>query len=308
MYFTINIDISPFLIIYVVNIDKILPLLQNDYMPAKTNNPKIITEEIKEDQSEEVVPKIEESTKIKEKTQDKDIAENHKITSFRNLDIKSEKSIETKIESDTNKETVEPIASDIINQEAKKVDNTEMSSDDVKNWLKEVRPDTNKEMEKSRKPFLKIFLIVLFICIILGMIIGGIYYYKTKVSKNINPNGDESNNITPSLSQSITPTSTSIDFLKYSLSILNGSGIAGEASKASKLLENGGFSKAKSGNAKTYDYTTTVISLKENIPNEVYEKLKSTLESTYIIEKSESFLNNDSEFDIEITVGNKKAS
>ncbi|OGM18890.1 hypothetical protein A2686_05145 [Candidatus Woesebacteria bacterium RIFCSPHIGHO2_01_FULL_38_10] len=186
-------------------------------------------------------------------------------------------------------------------------DKPDLSSREVKEWLSQVRPDTTKELEKGGKPKLKILAISLLTFAILGSLAGGIYYYQKNVTKE-NDVGEEStlSTETPSPIPSPTPTSQEIDLTKYKINILNGSGIAGEAGKVSDILVSTGFSKPVTANAKSYDFTATKVSLKEDVDEKVYEKIREALNS-YSLEKSVEKLNKDSSYDIEIIVGNKKA-
>src|SRR3990172_6823482 len=44
----------------------------------------------------------------------------------------------------------------------------DMSSEDIKDWLKDVRPDTNKEVEKKGGPNFNVLLILVLITAVLG--------------------------------------------------------------------------------------------------------------------------------------------
>jgi|SRR3989344_2681149 len=80
-----------------------------------------------------------------------------------------------------------------------------------------------------------------------------------------------------------TPTSAEepVDISSFSITVLNGSGIAGEAGRAKSLLEAGGFTVINTGNSDRYDYTNTVIQAKQDVPDEVLRKLRSVLETEY---------------------------
>ncbi len=88
------------------------------------------------------------------------------------------------------------------------------------------------------------------------------------------------------------------------VSILNGSGIAGEAGKVKALLNDSGFTDITTGNAKTYDFTKTIVSTKADADKSLYSEIEKSLE-TYDVEKGED-LSKDSEFDVVVTVGKTK--
>lgn len=71
----------------------------------------------------------------------------------------------------------------------------------------------------------------------------------------------------------------------FSIEILNGSGTAGAASKLASLLKKLGYSIASTGNADTYDYTKTEISVTASNKN-LLELLKKDLEDSYTIGKT----------------------
>jgi len=280
----------------------------------------------KEDKPEDLSTSLE--------TEKLDDQQSKKITSFRQLDsdVKTEK--ESKFGSEpkdasSKKEAKTAVLTDIkkdmsVESEPEKTPEKEeeatgkkekMSSDEVKKWLQDVRPDTSKESEKKSKPNFKLIFTIAVILLLFGVLIGGVFYYKSNVEDADTENEEETSETTTVSSP--TPTQTpapeeeeeesELDLSKYSSNVLNGSGIAGEAGKVAKLLEDAGFSSPTAGNAGSYDYTTTIISLKENVPDEVYEKIKESLETDYMVEKSDEKLSEDSDYDIKITVGSKKA-
>jgi hypothetical protein len=264
-------------------------------------------------------------SKVPEEPEKTDEKEAKKITSFRQIDSESSdvaKSQEISGESEDTPNKVLEIkgAKEEETKPEEQVEETEggeskMSSENVKKWLQDVRPDTTKEVDKKGKPNLKVIITVGVILLLFGILIGGVFYYRSNV-------GDEAEEATSSPSEEIvtnetiteSPTSTptptpeeELDLSNYSVNILNGSGIAGEAGRASSLLEELGFSELDTGNADSYEYTTTVISLKKEVPDGVYEKIKESLSTDYIVEKSDEALEEDSTYDVVITVGSRKA-
>lgn len=67
--------------------------------------------------------------------------------------------------------------------------------------------------------------------------------------------------------------------------MLNGSGVAGEASKMQKILEEEGFEVSDTGNADKFDYTDTVIQAKKGVEKSFLDKLKVLLSKTYSVGK-----------------------
>jgi len=271
-------------------------------VPEKTPEP---VEEKEEEKPEE---KVEEETK----------KDDSKITSFALLDAQDEKPKRAKIvteEVEEEKEEEKPKLEeekdkDENDREEDKADDSDekISSDEVKEWLKDVRPDTSKEVEKSGKPFVKVLLIVIVLIAIGGAVAGGIYYYKNSVNPTVIEKitletEDKDQNMEEG---ELTPTPEEVDYSEVKVSILNGSGVAGEAGNVASLIEELGTAEPNTGNADSYDYTTTTISLKESVPSSLYESIRDSISEEYIVEMSDTPLEEDSSYDIIIIVGTKK--
>ena len=151
----------------------------------------------------------------------------------------------------------------------------------------------------------RVFIIVFILVLVLGLVAGGFYYYKTKVSGGETPKEE-----TPAPSAQETPTPTlaeeEVDLSEYSVSVLNGSGIPGEAGKVETALKAQGFETIETGNAESYDYTVSEVSLKKDTPEAVYEAVKKAM-AGYKIVRQESELAESSDFDVEIIVGTTKS-
>ena len=288
-------------------------------MPAKAKI-KVITEEIKDDKTEKPVvevatkeDKVEEldttpQTPKEIPITEADTVDTSKLTSFSTLDVENkaedpevpdEKPAEPLVVS---KEKLEPETEEKEPEESK-----DMNSADVKEWLSDVRPDTSKEMEKSGKSGFKIFLIVLLLLVAVGLAAGGVYYYKNS-SKTSEEEGTERKQETQAeATQTPEPTKSTVDLKKFTVNVLNGSGITGEAKKVSDLLVTGGFAESKTGNAANSKFTKTEVALKEAVPAEVFDAVKKSLGDTYDVVKAEKAHDSKSTYDIVITVGTKKS-
>lgn len=102
--------------------------------------------------------------------------------------------------------------------------------------------------------------------------------------------------------QSAQPDSTSLNLSQYSIQILNGTGTPGQAGQAKKLLLEAGFEKIQVGNAPTYDYQQTQVSLHPTAPSQLFQTLQDTLQDSFSATLS-SQLDSSSDFDAVITTG-----
>jgi hypothetical protein len=65
------------------------------------------------------------------------------------------------------------------------------------------------------------------------------------------------------------------------VSILNGTGIAGEASLLKDKLEEASYSQIEAGNAGDQTHTTTEVTISTGVPDEVKNDLQNLLEEIY---------------------------
>lgn len=284
-------------------------------MPTKTviPKPRIKVEEVKEEPAESVP------------SQEAPPSEPPKISSFSQLDSTTMKDSTTPtapkksiLEAEPDEETTpvkEESSQPSVSQnnvssdnDQSTVDKTQTSSEDIKEWLKEVRPDTTKENVKSGGPEFKVVLLIILILLLVGAVVGGVLYYRKGVT-NLPAQPVVQETPKPTEAQlSVTPTQTpnATDLKTLSLNILNGSGKVGEASKAKDLLLKAGFSsdKVKTGNADNYNYKETVVSLKKDLDNSVFTAISDSLKDSYVVKKGDD-LENSSSYDITITVGSE---
>lgn len=153
-----------------------------------------------------------------------------------------------------------------------------------------------------------LFLLTMIVALVVGFVAGGLYVYTTGMdilNREEQPPASEENE-SPQPTQTPTPeptaTPTPVDVSEYSVSVLNGSGKAGEAGKVETLLEEAGFTVGNTGNASRYDYSSTVVQVREDVPQEVVAQIESALSENYTVEVGESLPEN-STFDVVVTVG-----
>ncbi|MEK7550403.1 MAG: LytR C-terminal domain-containing protein [Patescibacteria group bacterium] len=142
---------------------------------------------------------------------------------------------------------------------------------------------------------------------LLGALLGGIYFYQSSVNKN----PIESKAPVAMVSQNPIPTATpkveGLDLTKFPISILNGSGIKGEASKAQAIIEKDGFKVSATGNASNYSYKETMIQIKSGVSDDFIVKLKETLGESYKVATKTQSLKDSFKDDVVVILGSSKS-
>lgn len=283
---------------------------------ATKSKMKVVTEEIKEEKVREKENETQETQDITQPEEKTPAEVSTKLTSFSTLDVSDSENtkLESAVDSSTTQGDIEVKLEDNPNESSQSSSTpqsevpAQMSSDDVKNWLNDVRPDTSKEMEKGGKSGFKVFLIAILLLIAVGLAAGGFYYYKNNSSTTETKQEETMTQTTPTQTTTPEPTKSSVDLKNYSLNVLNGSGVSGEAKKVSDMLVTAGFNESKTGNASKTDFTKTEVSLKKDTPNEVFNVINETLGKSYDVVKAEKELDDKSTYDVVVTVGTKKSS
>ncbi|MBN1168368.1 LytR C-terminal domain-containing protein [Candidatus Woesebacteria bacterium] len=183
------------------------------------------------------------------------------------------------------------------------------SQKEVKKWLNETPITEDSGIQESKGVGKKIIIIVVIIMLIAGAIGGGFYYYKTNMDVQPEPE-DNTNQIVVRDVDEPEPTATPtpeveevVDLTEFSVSVLNGSGVPGEAGKVNDMLVEAGFNEADTGNAESYDYGSTQISLKESVPESVFDTISAALSESYDVSSVPAELDDDSTYDIIVIVG-----
>lgn len=152
--------------------------------------------------------------------------------------------------------------------------------------------------ETGGKKLLWIILILVFLAVGIG---GGMFIFKSGMVGGLQA--------TPSPSPTVESTPTpkpELDRSELNIQVLNGSGIAGVAKTAQEFLEGLGYEVGNATNAKTYDYTQTEISLKEE-KMDYKDQLISDLSKEYLVSSSVETLDEDSKYDAVVIIGSDKS-
>ena len=99
-------------------------------------------------------------------------------------------------------------------------------------------------------------------------------------------------------------TGANVDKSQIKVRILNGNGTAGVASSAKAFIEGKGYTVSNLGNADNFDFSQTVVKLKNSIMN-IKSVLVADLSDKYSVTVSSDSLEATDSADVEVTVGAK---
>lgn len=170
--------------------------------------------------------------------------------------------------------------------------------------------------EPPRRSGKKLLVLVGIFLVLGGLVVGGVFSLRSRGEKEVESLPVVE--VTPSPAEEgpgdisqVTPTATpaaevvEIDLQDYSVQVLNGSGVPGEAGRAEDLLLAGGFEAIDVGNADSYDYTDTEVSLREGTPKAVFDSIEEVLGESYSVVKGDA-LARDADYDVVVVVGVQK--
>jgi len=100
------------------------------------------------------------------------------------------------------------------------------------------------------------------------------------------------------------PIATSVPKSAVKIQVLNGGGIAGSAAIAKTFLEGLGYQDVETGNADSYDFETTTVQVKET-KKDLSDLLIKDLSVKYEAGTSSTFLDEENDFDVIVTIGVK---
>lgn len=171
-------------------------------------------------------------------------------------------------------------------------------------------PDTEEEPKKKSFSisFWLVFVFVAFL-VFSAIFAGGVFVYLRGSSgifdDKLDVVSDVSSNSSTNLPEpTVKPTAIPIPKDKLAdlkISVLNGSGKVGEASKVKDLLEGKGFLVSKTGNADSYDFTDTLVQTRNN-SHGAYEDIRLALGDSYLIKLGDA-LSPKGIYDVVIIVG-----
>lgn len=166
---------------------------------------------------------------------------------------------------------------------------------------------TQDEEIEEEGSTMKKFLLWLIMFVLLFVIMAGVAYfaYQMGVKKGEEKVKQENADKTPAISIAPTEAPKEMDKSAYSITVLNGSGISGEAAKAQSLLEDDAFEVLDIGNANESNIEKTIIAAKNDVDKDYLKALKETLSKSYELGEDET-LEDDEDDDVVVTIGKAK--
>ena len=170
--------------------------------------------------------------------------------------------------------------------------------------------------EEGKKRFGIYFFVVAFLAFILGLgAMAAVSYFglinlsvpKFSMPGNISVPGLSKPTPTPLPQPTAAPTTVQVDLKAYSISVLNGSGVTGQAGKVKDSLTTDGFNVTSTGNADNSNYTKTEIAAKKSVSQAYLTKLEAEIGKTLDVDSTVAALQDSSTTDVTVTLGSQTA-
>lgn len=166
---------------------------------------------------------------------------------------------------------------------------------------REEKPQSKKTNKSGRS--LKYFLYTTSVALVVAALVGSFFVYREGVRKLEHAEESPAPLTTPTPLPTQTPTlAKELERENLVLQVLNGRGAAGTAAEAQEYLEGLGYTVEGVGNAESFDYEETEISIKED-KSQYLGLLVTDLESKYAVASQSSDLEKGSEYDAVIIIG-----
>lgn len=272
---------------------------------------KIIEEKTHPKEDEEVIKEIEKDgvKGDREAENDDEVTEQEETTEDEPEEIKLSEELPEKKEERMALETTDAVEVEPEELPKKDKEDEEVSVDEDEK-ASAFGSFSDKELHQpSKKGYFGFFLLVASITFLVGLIViaGFSYFFSSDTKKSISLSTFTGVTATPTAEPTATPEPEKVDLTAYSIRVLNGSGITGEAAKVKALLEKKGFEVGSVANAATSDYTKTEISAKKNTKEEYLNELIKALQDDYSVNSVVEDAPSSQTADVVVTVGSDTA-
>lgn len=175
-----------------------------------------------------------------------------------------------------------------------------------------------QEQEVEKKKFGVYFFVVAFLSFILGLgAMAAVSYFglislnfpKLQIPTQLHIGSilGAKPTLTPKPSPIPTATPVPVNLKQFTIKVLNGSGVTGQAAKAESSLNGDGYSVSSTGNAPNSNFTKTEISAKKSVSTVYLTKLESELGKTYVVDTTVTTLSDSNTTDVIVTLGSQTA-
>jgi hypothetical protein len=155
------------------------------------------------------------------------------------------------------------------------------------------------ERKSNKGKNIILFLVVFLLVAIVSALF---YFFSTGVLKFEQKENEQE--VVPTEVPTATPVPVDFDRAKFSIQVLNGSGVSGAAGSIETFLEGLGYENIEIGNADNSDYQSITIQIKKEFEDFV-EVISKDLSDSYTVNKDYEILDEDSEYDAVIIVGSE---
>lgn len=176
-------------------------------------------------------------------------------------------------------------------------------------------PEITSKPEVEKKRFGVYFFVVAFLAFILGLgAMAAVSYFgvislplpKLSLSSGVNFLGAKSSP-TPLPKPTAAPTAIAVNLQQYTIDVLNGSGITGQAAKYKDSLTTDGFTVGSTGNAANSNFTKTEIAAKKSVSPAYISKLEDDLKKTLDVDTTVATSPDSDSTDVTVTLGSSTA-
>lgn len=151
----------------------------------------------------------------------------------------------------------------------------------------------------------RLLLLALSAIVIVVVALGAFWYVTTHNLLALKAELLHTSQVTPTVALRAIPTPTPkpVNLSAYTITVLNGSYLSGEAAKVKTSLVSAGFTVGSIGNASSHDATETVIAAKSSVDQAYLNKLTQVLQNTYVVSQQTTTLLDTANADVVVTIG-----
>jgi|GEM_PF-5904665 len=145
------------------------------------------------------------------------------------------------------------------------------------------------------------WILILIILFLVGLM-GGLFYFFILQNKPVEKPKSPLKTVavyTPS------PTPASVTKNAFTIKVLNGSGVAGQAASVQTMLTSAGYNVVDIDNADNSDYTKTEIQAKSTVSKDFLTSLEQSLSDKYIVDPTVSPTKSDETDDVVVIIGSE---